>query len=90
MIEMREWSGRASQRRSSQPGSSNCSAAAVGCRDNWTPTARVCTGLSAFVNDARLHDALRSMYIPPSQLSIGSSIGRGLQNVLSVVSWQAP
>ena len=34
-------------------------------------------GLTTVVKDARLHDALQAMYIPPSLLRIGSTIGRG-------------
>ena len=84
MIELRQWNGggKASARRSSsqQASSSSCGSAAVGCwRDNCpAPRVGVGTGLSAVVSDARLHEALRSMYIPPSQLRLGSTIGRGL------------
>jgi len=71
MIEMQPWTK--SSRRS--PGGVSASVAgnsnSMG-RENWP---RV--GLSTVINDARLHDALRSMYIPPSLLHIGRTIGRG-------------
>ena len=60
--------------------SSNTSASATG-----RSRAAVGGGLSVVVKDARLHDALQSMYIPPSLLRIGSTIGRGLGISASLV-----
>jgi len=79
MLEMRQWSKPTSRRSSANKPqcsapcrSGHAAVAAVG--DNWPLT----SGLSAVIKDTRLHETLQSMYMPPSQLRIGSTIGRGL------------
>jgi len=68
---MRQWSKSPRRSSGSMPVASAAGNCSVAVRENWP---RV-------VKDARLHDALRSMYIPPSLLRIGSTIGRGLYNI---------
>jgi len=72
---MRQWSKSQRPVGASIPASAGTGAGrgCAGARDDCT----------AVVKDARLHDALQSMYIPPSLLRIGGTIGRGLYNVLS-------
>jgi len=76
VIEMRRWT-KPSHR--SPPSATPASAAGSGGSMVGEKWPRV-MGLSAVVKDARLHEALKSMYIPRSLLRIGSTIGRGLFN----------
>jgi len=73
MIEMRPWT-KPSRRSSGNMRASAAGHSRAAVVENWPPS----VGLSAVVNDARLRDALQCMYIPPSLLRIGSTIGRGL------------
>jgi len=76
---MRPWSLQAC--RHALPSSSSSLPASDTSRrreDTWMKAAG---GLTTVVKDARLHDALQSMYIPPSLLRIGSTIGRGRYNI---------
>jgi len=73
-IEMRRWSKPARRPLASLPAAAATGAAGPVSRlQDWPGV-----GLTTVVKDARLHDALQSMYIPPSLLRIGSTIGRGL------------